>query len=152
MGSHPGYSRKVTYRAEVGFSAPPEVVFNVVTDPARLPRWLPAQLRVADTGQRCLRVAWSDPPPPDGPPEEGPEYRLVVLPERLRVEWRPSGPDGWAGHLQVDQGAAGGASAEVCVEPYGEAVNDANCGRIAQILDDSLANLRREVADNLTAG
>lgn len=147
-----GYLREVTYRAEQDFSAPPEVVFNVVTDPDRLPRWLPEQLRVADTGQRCLRVAWNDPPVRDGPPPDGPEYRLVVLPERLRVEWRPSGPDGWAGFLQVRQSAAGGSSAEVCVELCGQAVDDPVSGRVPRILDDSLANLRTEVADNLTAG
>jgi uncharacterized protein YndB with AHSA1/START domain len=142
----------VTYRSEEGFSAPPEVVFNVVTDPDRLDRWLPGQLRVADTGRRCLRVAWSDPPSHDGPPDDGPEYRLVVLPEHLRVEWRPSGPDGWAGHLQVYESAAGGATAEVRVEPCGRAVDDPVCDRLPRILDESLANLRSEVYDNLTAG
>jgi uncharacterized protein YndB with AHSA1/START domain len=147
-----GYWADVTYRAEQDFSAPPEVVFNVVTDPDRLPRWLPEQLRVADTGQRCLRVAWNDPPVRDGPPPDGSEYRLVVLPEHLRVEWRPSGPDGWAGFLQVRQSAAGGSSAEVCIELCGQAVDDPVSGQVPRILDGSLANLRTEVADNLTAG
>jgi uncharacterized protein YndB with AHSA1/START domain len=142
----------VTYRAEKGFSAPPEVVFNVVTDPDRLPRWLPDQLRVADTGQRCLRVAWTDPPTRDGPPADGPEYRLVVLPEHLRVEWRPSGPDGWSGFLQVRESAAGGATAEVCIEPTGQAGEAADSDRVPRILDESLASLRAEVADDLTAG
>jgi uncharacterized protein YndB with AHSA1/START domain len=142
----------VTYRAEQDFSAPPEVVFNVVTDPDRMPRWLPGQLRMADTGQGCLRVAWSDPPGAAGPAPDGPEYRLVVLPERLRVEWRPSGPDGWAGYLQVRQSPAGGATAEVCVEPNGRAGDGVAGGRVPGILDGSLASLRSEVADNLTAG
>ncbi|MBX6354969.1 MAG: SRPBCC domain-containing protein [Micromonosporaceae bacterium] len=142
----------MTFRAEENFSAPPEVVFNVVTDPERLARWLPEQLRVADTGQRCLRVAWNDPPVRDGPSAESPEYRLVVLPEHLRVEWRPSGPDGWAGFLQVRQVATGGAQAEVCVQPCGEAADDRVSERIRRLLEETLANLRTEVADNLTAG
>jgi uncharacterized protein YndB with AHSA1/START domain len=150
----------VSYRAEQGFSAPPEVVFNVVTDPDRLPRWLPEQLRVADTGQRCLRVAWidgdtradRDTAGQDGAAADGPEYRLMVLPEQLRVEWRPSGPDGWAGYLQVRESPAGGATAEVCVEPTGRAGEDRAAKRVPGIVDGSLANLRSEVADNLTAG
>jgi uncharacterized protein YndB with AHSA1/START domain len=142
----------VTYRAEKGFSAPPEVVFNVVTDPDRLSRWLPEQLRVVDTGRECLRVAWSNPPAPDGPPPDGPEYRLMVLAEQLRVEWRPSGPDGWAGYLQVRESAAGGATAEVCVEPTGRAGENQESDPVPGILDGSLANLQSEVADNLTAG
>lgn len=147
-----GYWRQVTYRAEKGFSAPPEVVFNLVTDPDRLARWLPEQLRVADTGRECLRVAWNDPPTRDGPPPDGPEYRLVVLPDQWRVEWRPSGPDGWAGYIQVRQSAAGGASAEVCVEPTGRAQDHPASDRVPGILDASLADLSGEVADNLTAG
>jgi uncharacterized protein YndB with AHSA1/START domain len=136
----------VTYRAEQDFSAPPEVVFNVVTDPDRLPRWLPSQLRVADTGERCLRVQWTD------PPTGVPEYRLLVLPDRLRVEWRPNGPDGWSGFIQVRQGPAGGATAEVCVAPTGQPGGNQAADRVPGILETSLANLGSEVADNLTAG
>lgn len=135
-------------------------MFNVVTDPDRLPRWLPEQLRVADTGQRCLRVAWIDRDATAdrgtagqaGTAAEWPEYRLMVQPEQLRVEWRPSGPDGWAGYLQVRESPAGGATAEVCVEPTGRAGEDRASDRVPGIVDGSLANLRTEVADNLTAG
>lgn len=151
-GAVRGYWHQVTYRAEKGFSAPPEVVFNVVTDPDRLPRWLPDQLRVADTGRECLLVAWTDPPTREGPPEDGLEYRIVVLPDQWRVEWRPSGPDGWAGFLQVHQSDAGGATAEVCVEPTGQAEGNPASERVPEILDASLASLNGEVADNLTAG
>jgi hypothetical protein len=70
----------------------------------------------------------------------------------LRVEWRPSGPDGWAGYLQVRESPAGGATAEVCVEPTGRAGEDRAAKRVPGIVDGSLANLRSEVADNLTAG
>jgi uncharacterized protein YndB with AHSA1/START domain len=150
--AHPAAEQAATYRAEQDFSAPAEVVFNVVTDPDRMPRWLPEQLRVADTGQRCLRVAWTDPPGRDGPPADAPEYRLVVLPDRLRVEWRPSGPDGWSGYLQVHEAAAGGATAEVCVEPTGQAGESRASDRVPGILSTSMTNLGTEVADNLTAG
>lgn len=133
----------MTYRAAKDFSAPAEVVFDVVTDPDRLARWLPGQLRVADTGRESLHVSWQDPP-------QQTEYRLVVLPERLRAEWRPSGPEGWSGFLQVRESPAGGATAEVCVEPTGHVPDQAD--RVPGLLDTALANLRREVGENLTAG
>lgn len=132
----------MTYRAAQGFSAPPEAVFNVATDPDRMARWLPRQLRVAGTGRECLRVAWD--------PGDEHEYRLVVLPERMRVEWRPRGPHGWSGFLQVADSPAGGATAEVCVEPTGE-VRDAP-DQVPDLLGAAMMNLRREVADNFTAG
>lgn len=148
----------MSYRAEKGFSAPPEVVFNVATDPERLPRWLPNQLRLADTGRECLRVAWTGRPGQESEPADGAsrdqavEYRIVVLPERLRVEWRPSGPDGWAGSLQVRENSAGGATGEVCVEATGRAGESRGSDQVPRILDETLVNLRREVADDLTVG
>lgn len=143
-GAAAGYLPRVNYRAEKGFSAPPEVVFSVATDPDRIPRWLPDQLRVTDTGTKCLRVAWTD--------ADTVEYRLVVLPDQLRVEWRPAGPDGWAGFLQVNENAAGGASVEVCVEPSGRAGESRGTDQVPRLLDATLVNLRREVADNLSVG
>lgn len=137
-----GYLHDVTHRAATDIDAPPEIVFNVVTDPDRLARWLPTQLRVADTGRECLRVSW------DGAADER-EYRLVVLPERRRVEWRPSGPHGWAGFLQVHDNPAGGATAEACVEPAGRA---GGADQAPGALETAMTNLRREVADSLTAG
>ncbi len=142
----------MNYRAEKGFSAPPEVVFNVATDPDRLPRWLPGPLRIVDTGRECLRVVWADNRAAEAGPEEGAEYRIVVLPERLRVEWRPSGPDGWSGYLQVQENAAGGAIGEVCVEAVGHAAESRGSDQASRILESTLVNLRTEVADNLTAG
>jgi uncharacterized protein YndB with AHSA1/START domain len=132
----------MTHRAAADIDAPAEVVFNVVTDPDRLARWLPSQLTVADTGTERLRVSW------DGAADAR-EYRLVVLPERLRVEWRPSGPDGWPGFLQVHDNPAGGATAEACVEPAGQV---GGVDRAPEVLDAAMTNLRREVKDSLTAG
>ncbi|HEX5542809.1 MAG TPA: hypothetical protein VFX60_14805 [Micromonospora sp.] len=63
-------------------SAPPEVVFNTATDPARYSGWLPAPLRRQD--------------------------RPKMIPSSLTVSWSPD-PQGWAAELAVRQGAAGGA-------------------------------------------
>lgn len=75
-------------RAERGMSAPPEVVFNTATDPARA-GWLPDRLRGA---------------------------AAEVVPGELSVRWRPKTPDTWAGALRVWPNAAGGAHVELEVD------------------------------------
>ena len=124
-------------------------MFNVATDPDRLSRWLPQQLRVLDTGTECLRVVWTDRPGQEG---DVAEYRLVVLPERLRVEFRPAGPDGWSGYLQVSETPAGGSTAEACVAAAGRAGESRGADQVTKILDSALVSLRSEVADNLSDG
>lgn len=51
----------MAYQAERGMSAPPEVVFNTATDPARS-GWLPSELRTArpDLDNDRLRARWQD--------------------------------------------------------------------------------------------
>ncbi|MEV1147482.1 hypothetical protein [Micromonospora sp. NPDC049799] len=69
--------------AERGLSAPPEVVFNTATDPARASAWLPEPLRA------------------DGTPAEH------VSAEELEARWRAAGD--WSAEIRVDQADAGGA-------------------------------------------
>jgi hypothetical protein len=119
----------VKYEATRGISAPPEVVFNTVTDPDRLAGWVPQQLRA-----------------------KADEHEVSVVAERLRVEWRPAGSDGWTGALQVRDGSAGGAQVEVTVEPTGSPADPPDGDDVPSQLDGALTELDREVVDNLTAG
>jgi len=109
-------------RAERGMSAPPEVVFNTATDPARLSTWLPAPLR------------------PRGAAE--PETTTNVL----RARWSSGGSSGWSARLQVWPIEAGGATVRLELEA------DPPDHRLREIADESLASLAQQVADNLSPG
>jgi uncharacterized protein YndB with AHSA1/START domain len=112
-------------------SAPPEVVFNTATDPARAAAWLPAPLgrdgRAPDQARR------------DG----GTPDQLAGV---LRARWRTAAPPSWSARLQVRPTTAGGATVRLVLEA------EPPDQRLAQIADESLDSLAREVADNLTAG
>ncbi|RLK13381.1 hypothetical protein DER29_4402 [Micromonospora sp. M71_S20] len=69
--------------AERGMSAPPEVVFNTATDPARASAWLPEPLRA------------------DGSPAD------EVSAEELRARWSAAGE--WSAEIRVEPAQAGGA-------------------------------------------
>ncbi|TNH30494.1 hypothetical protein FHG89_07145 [Micromonospora orduensis] len=70
-------------RAVRGMSAPPEVVFNTATDPARASAWLP----------EALRADGSPPAEIDG--------------DELRARW--SGDADWSAEIRVDPADPGGA-------------------------------------------
>ncbi|KAB1940411.1 hypothetical protein F8271_16230 [Micromonospora sp. ALFpr18c] len=70
-------------RAVRGMSAPPEVVFNTATDPARASAWLPEALRG------------------DGSPA------AEINGEELRARW--NGAAHWSAEIQVDPADSGGA-------------------------------------------
>jgi uncharacterized protein YndB with AHSA1/START domain len=132
----------VTVESVQAFSAPPEVVFNTVTDPHRVGRWLPEAVRAEAAADGRYRVSWP-------PGTAATDYRLAVQPDRLRVEWRPE-HDGWAGALQVLPVPAGGASVQLRMDLAGTEAETID--PVRRLLDDALANLGREVADNLTPG
>ncbi|MEH0936086.1 hypothetical protein [Micromonospora psammae] len=62
--------------------------------------------------------------------------------EQLRARWDSGSGDGWSAELWVEPADSGGSLARL------ELTGDAADG----LADESLANLAREVADNLTAG
>ncbi|MCF0092213.1 hypothetical protein AB0B39_27030 [Micromonospora sp. NPDC049114] len=73
-------------RAVRGVSAPPEVVFNTATDPARASAWLPAPLR-------------SDGSPP-----------AEISGEEMRARW---GDADWAAEIRVAPADSGGARVQL---------------------------------------
>lgn len=108
--------------AERGMSAPPEVVFSTATDPDRATAWLPSSLR------------------PDGQP------RADRVDGELRARWTSTAAPGWSAELSVDPQDAGGSHVRLALEADQEQQD------LAGLADESLANLAREVAENLTAG
>jgi uncharacterized protein YndB with AHSA1/START domain len=72
---------------ERGMSAPPEVVFNTATDPARFATWLPPSLR-----------------------EDG--RRPVMTTDDLLARWTPEANQ-WSAELRVGQLDSGGAVARL---------------------------------------
>ena len=107
--------------AERGMDAPPEVVFNTATDPARA-AWLPAPLRRDSVRTPNLASA------------------------ELHAQWSTGSAPAWSARLQVRAVDSGGATARLDLEA------DTAEHRLSEIADESLANLAREVDDNLTPG
>lgn len=108
--------------AERGMSAPPEVVFGTATDPDRVSAWLPEPLR-QDGDQRSEASA-----------------------EELRAQWSSASTPGWSVELWVEPADAGGARVRLALN--GDPEQQGSAALAAEIL----ANLAREVADNLTTG
>ncbi|PWR05300.1 hypothetical protein DKT68_27655 [Micromonospora acroterricola] len=108
-------------RAVRGMSAPPEVVFNTATDPARASAWLPEPLRG------------------DGSPA------TEIVSEELRARWGADDAD-WSAEIRVEPADSGGARIQLDLAD-GSGGSDPD-----QLADEALANLVREVADNLQAG
>ncbi|SCL18245.1 hypothetical protein GA0070616_1466 [Micromonospora nigra] len=100
--------------AERGLSAPPEVVFNTATDPARASAWLPGPLRG------------------DGSPAE--EFDA----EELRARWRGAGE--WSGELRVDPADSGGARVRLELDggPDVERMADEALTGLARVVADNL--------------
>ncbi|MCO1599109.1 hypothetical protein M8C17_28535 [Micromonospora sp. RHAY321] len=72
-------------RAVRGMSAPPEVVFNTATDPARASAWLPEPLRG------------------DGSPA------AEISGEELRARWGDGHDADWSAEIRVEPADSGGA-------------------------------------------
>ncbi|MFG1775738.1 hypothetical protein ACGFIR_20720 [Micromonospora sp. NPDC049051] len=100
--------------AERGMSAPPEVVFNTATDPARASAWLPEPLRG------------------DGSPAE------EVSVEELRARW--SAAEDWSAELRVDPAQAGGARMRLDLTggPDAERLADEALDSLAREVADNL--------------
>ncbi|UQU63606.1 hypothetical protein COUCH_32135 [Couchioplanes caeruleus] len=109
------------------FTAPPEVVFDVLTDPDRTYRWLPE-------GTTTPQID---------------EYAVSKDPSRLRVRWaRPDGT-GLTATAQLHDAPAGGSilDAELVLP---ETWTDEQ--RADELLADSMNRLQRDVSDNFNAG
>ncbi|MFI5914374.1 SRPBCC domain-containing protein [Dactylosporangium sp. NPDC051541] len=123
-----------------GFTAPPEVVFGNLTDPAHLDRWLPPGVHGEPAGSGEVRLRAG-----------GVQVRCVVAttPEDMRLQWHLADRDDVRGTVQALDGPAGGAQLRVRVSAPDAALP---AGRAEQLLADAVERLQRDVEDNLTAG
>lgn len=107
------------------FNAPAEVVFGVLTDPDRVTRYLPEELRDAH------------------------EYSVNVAADELEVRWRSLTDDDLHGTARVEDAPAGGSvvHADVAAPP-----SIADEPHLREMLDETIHQLRRDVSDNFNAG
>src|SRR4051812_4412345 len=103
-------------------AAEADIVLNTAADTTRAPAWLPGG--------------------------NGRGYELELKAAEGRVEWRPAGHDGWAGHLTVTEQGAGSSEAELRVEVDEKTGTD----DVRETLDGALRALAAEVDQNFNAG
>ena len=121
------------------FTAPAEVVFGVLTDPDRAPRWLPQGVTESASTERVrVRVG-----------SQIREYGVEIVPDRLELRWRALDDADLHGAAQVQDAPAGGSvlHAEVAVPGA-----DADDQRVRRLLTETMRHLQRDVSDNFNAG
>ncbi len=117
-------------------SAPPEVVFNSLTDPDRTARWLPAgvSLEMRDAERMVVQVGG-----------HRLELQIHTDMQRMRMTGQLAGRSEVRGGVQVTQAPAGGCN--LAVEWDG-----LDHSRAHRLVDDAVEQLRRDVSDNFNAG
>ena len=123
-----------------GFDAPPEVVFNSLTDPDRANRWLPAGVRAERPAGHGLRVLMGG---------DSTVFDVHTDPEQLGVSWRSPDDRDLHARVRVGDGPAGGSEVHVHVSvPAGVADEE----QVRSVLAETARHLRRDVSDNFNAG
>ncbi|WP_433041274.1 SRPBCC family protein [Dactylosporangium sp. CS-033363] len=123
-----------------GFDAPPEVVFNTLTDPARLDRWLPRGTRSEQAGPDTIRIRTAG---------TVLDCAITLAPADLRLQWRLPDRDGVHGTVQAADGPAGGTELHVTISAPDTALDSARTG---QLLADVIRRFQSDVEENLTPG
>jgi uncharacterized protein YndB with AHSA1/START domain len=121
-----------------GFTAPPEVVFGVLTDPDRTTRWLPRGLHAESATQERVRVRCGS---------TVYEYDVEVVPDQLTVRWRSGDVSSGHGSARVRDAPAGGSVLDARV-----AGADCDEPRVRELLAETMYHLQRDVSDNFNAG
>jgi len=130
----------VTINGSYDFAAPAEVIFNVLTDPDRVSRWLPAGAQADEVSGGTVRIR-------AGARVE--EYRVAVTGDQLRVDWRAAGVPGLAGTARVQDAPGGGSRVDLEVQ-VPEPGPDERRGR--ELMAETMRHLSRDVSDNFNAG
>jgi hypothetical protein len=122
----------MTFSTAVSFEAPPEIVFDVLTDAVGMSRWLPDQVVRNPAGRARLVVALTS--------EE------VATGERVGLTYLPEPLAAFAIRVVVGPLPAGGSTIDVALEP------DTHCVeiRLPQMVDQALAGLHSEVSERFT--
>jgi uncharacterized protein YndB with AHSA1/START domain len=122
------------------FTAPAEVVFGVLTDPARTSRWLPRGMTSESSRTDLVRVRAGS---------QVHEYGVQVVPEELQIRWRSQETGGVSGTARVQDEPAGGSVVHAEVVLPGPVADDE---QVRSLLAETMQHLQRDVSDNFNAG
>jgi hypothetical protein len=102
----------MTYTTNATFEAPPEIVFDVLTDPVGMSRWLPGDLVRNPIGAGLMRVAQGQ----TGGPVDDADQALLAQ-QQVAITYLPIPAAGWVADVMVVPLPAGGSSVDITVEP-----------------------------------
>lgn len=123
-----------------GFHAPSEVVFNNLTDPDRVHRWLPLGVYMERCGPDRIRLV---------APLGSTECEVDAAAEDMRLTLRSLEPPHVRGTARVEDDAAGGSRVHVVVSADGA---DLDPGDVRDVLDETMRHLCSDVDDNFNTG
>ncbi len=121
------------------FTAPPEVVFNSLTDPDRAGRWLPSGARLERLDPNRVRVTVGT---------ASTEYEISAA-DDMRLSWRQLDAPHVSGTAQVEDGPVGGSRLHVVVATPTDGPDPE---RVRDLLGEAMRQLQRDVSDNFNAG
>jgi uncharacterized protein YndB with AHSA1/START domain len=122
------------------FTAPPEVVFGVLTDPHRTHRWLPRGFAAEAGDTDRVRVRGGS---------QVYEFQVQVIADRLQLRWRMLDDSGRDGLIRVEDAPAGGSVVHAQIAAAGPPEQES---RLRDLLGESMRHLQRDVSDNFNAG
>lgn len=123
-----------------GFTAPPEVVFNSLTDPDRADRWLPFGVRAERLDDHRVRLVAAD---------ARAVFDIDTDVDNLGLSWRSPDDQRLHARVRVEDGPAGGSQLHVLISmPAGTADED----QARSVLAETMRHLQRDVSDNFNAG
>jgi uncharacterized protein YndB with AHSA1/START domain len=122
------------------FTAPAEVVFDVLTDPDRTSRWLPRGMNTesATADQVRIRVG-----------TQLHTYGVQVLTDHRELQWHSREVAGLHGTARVDDAPVGGSVVHAEVVVPARLADD---HRVRDLLAETMLHLGRDVSDNFNAG
>ena len=126
-----------------GFNAPAEILFDTITDPQRVPSWLPTGTRLTRIDGECVTLTIGG-----TTSEYTSEYRYGVDAKRMRVVWQRAGSD-LCGVAAVQDGPIGGSRLRISAIT---ADSPDAPRRFHELVDSLVRRLERAVDDVFTAG
>jgi hypothetical protein len=123
-----------------GFHAPSEVVFNNLTDPDRVHRWLPFGVNMERCGPDRVRVV---------APLGSAECEIDAVAEDMRLTLRSIEAPRVQGTAHVVDDPAGGSRVHVVVNAEGV---DLDPEVVRDVLDETMRHLCSDVDDNFNTG
>lgn len=132
----------MTFATKATFEAPPEIVFDALTDPIGMSRWLPHDVSRNPIGAGLLQMAQGTAAEPVDDLSQ-----TFVAQDQVAMTYVPLPDQGWVAKAIVSPLPNGGSALDVTVEPQGACNVDA----IPTLVDRALHGLQREVSERFTA-